>query len=282
LNSQGAAGRPNIPEARAGEGKKERLDAYNEQLGRSFFEEATPELQRQILGSMELIESSPRGLVPLSSGAGSKGLVFLFVDGLSWGGYPWYKPLALIQRYQSRAYLFKRNESDSLRAASQDLADQVGRLHSQYPDRKIIIIGYCTGGVITAYTVANLLTPSLKESVYFHTVASPLAGYGAPAIANIAKPFVGKMTIDIGRGVLKDLPPGTQRCHQWITANCGLDIHACKSRGEYPQMIGEENRNNILNERTLCGPENTTLFDDETHATIFSRVIEYVFQHPQE
>ncbi len=165
-------------------------------------------------------------------------------------------------------FVFKWSKRRSIEANVFELKKAVLELSLTHSNREVIAFASSAGGVLLVKTIDELSSKhEVPANFYFHSVSSPVNGYGAPRVAAVANPLVGKTTISIGIGLSGRLQnKRLQNCEQWVTTNCELDKHACKRRGGYPQLLDDP----------PCGTENVHMLNFESHSTVFPYVMREV------
>jgi hypothetical protein len=199
----------------------------------------TAEQRTEIDELMRSLRISRDALNEVSASPVSAGTpVFLLVHGLGLGGESdaWQRPIREIRKRGLQAYFFKWSKWRSLTRSADRLVAAIEEIRELHPGRKIVVVAHCSGGVIGLMALSRIQPWAERSEVFLHTTASPVFGYQAPLIAYAGAPFVGKATIELGRGS-RDRIGGAklQGCMNWINTRCDLDKHACLREGVSPQ-----------------------------------------------
>lgn len=204
--------------------------------------------------------------------------IILFVPGMPdhhLSGYS--QTLYQLSLIGSPVYIHNWNEKRRLGYNARHLQKSILKLAHDFPKAQITIIGYCAGGVITAYALKHFRdnNPELYSRLYAHTVATPFAGYGAPHFARVVSPIIGRSIIQVGIGVqFGDLNQQKLRCTQWATVNCDLDWHACPTKKTVPQLSARDGSP----VQDVCEGGRNEL-NNRTHATATAHVIRETIEH---
>lgn len=240
----------------------------------NFFKNLPSSQQKDLTEVMNKLQKSEKTFIELIKGEGEP---VLLVNGLRHMEDPipaeWMKPLHKLIQLKQMSYFYKWDKHKSLEENSSELKVIIVNILNNHPEKNLKIVGYSAGGVITLLTMDSLVNDPIAKRIYFHTIASPLYGYGAPAIANIASRFAGKSSIQIGMGSDKKLiHKKLNNCTHWVTTNCELDKHSCTKKGINPQL-GLVN----LNTAPLpCGEENIKRIQNESHASVLNAVFDEI------
>jgi hypothetical protein len=231
----------------------------------------SPQLHSKVKSVKEattLLSQSPEGLVHLFEGSE---MPILFVHGIDFDVGEWIRPLEISLKNKRNTYFYKFSKFDSLVASRDDMREAVINILEEHPQEELLIVAHSMGGIISLLTLDTFIRGQYEDRIKIHTIASPGFGFEAPPkMAYVLAPFIGLGTVQMGIGGYKKIRNDfLDQCHHWITTNCALDKHACNRRTLNPQT-GSLNGS----EKLPCGIKNVTYLDDETHATVISRVVE--------
>jgi hypothetical protein len=236
----------------------------------SFYKMLPTDKRLELDALIHKVSSSKERLVQLTDSASNKGPVYLIVQGEHFTTpFVWYEPYYWILASGRTVYAHKTSLRFRLEENSSELRQSVAELQSRYPARKLIVIGYSASGSVALVALQD--TPGIT----LHTVASPLAGYGAPKKAMMGGGVLGYTRMELGIGVIRHIKNHiTPSCVHWVTTNCNLDSHACQNKdGVYPESAGQE--------RDMpCGDDNVVNIDSKTHASVIAYVIRTLLRNP--
>ncbi len=234
----------------------------------SFVNELSIEERKSLNDVFFKIKNSQSTLTQMIQGSGNP---VLLIHGLDFENFPfeYLRPIHSLIGRQRNSFAFRWNKRDSIDKNSDQLIESLKKIMDLFPDHEVTVFAYSAGGGVALLALDKIKEDSFYSKISLHTIASPIYGYGAPDGAFIAIPFVGSSTIAIGKGINKKLIHSKlNQCHHWINTNCELDHHTCEYKGINPQLgpVASDVKN------LPCGSENTTLFNDENHASILNRV----------
>ena len=247
--------------------KRVAIELLKKKQFNSFINSLAPNDQYIIQTLFQEMADSHSYLLKIIDGTGSP---IVLINGLDIENFPfeYIRPIKRLIDDNRKTFAFRWSKKESIENNSQNLIDAFKTLKKEFPNQKITVFAYSAGGAVAIVALDKILENDIFKDITFHTIASPLYGYGAPIGALFAVPFVGSSTIAIGRGIYKKINHSHfKQCFQWINTNCELDQHACDYDGINPQLGLGINSPNI----SLCGTENTTLFRDENHASILNK-----------
>ncbi len=219
-------------------------------------------LAQSLEEKIRLMETTRKTLTLVQKGEGMPLLLLNGLDDSDHFSALWSQPLSRLIETGRPLYLFKWSTRDPLNLSRDRLITAIKSLLKD--EQTLHILGYSVGGAI-ALLAQEKLSLALNSRLQLYTVASPIYGYEAPKIADLAAPFVGAARIEIGQGIRNRLTHKYRNCIQWITTNCRLDKHACKQGKTYPEMGIENNQDPLCSERRY--------FDNETHVSILDRAV---------
>ncbi len=220
------------------------------------------------------IHTSKDSLISLVEADGDP---ILLVNGIGNHEFPieWIKPFHKLLDRKLLSYYFKWDKSLSLDTHSDELLTITRSLLEKHRGKKLTIIAYSAGGVITTLAMDQLADDPIAQQIHFHTVAAPLFGYGAPAWTKVASLFFGKSNIEIGIGNYQKLThKNLNQCTHWVTTNCEMDKHSCDSQEINPQLGPTKNQSSEL----PCGPAFTKRFHDEGHSSVLNRAFSEIIK----
>lgn len=251
--------------------KQKAFDKLNSDNAQTYFSHLAPADQKNLTDLIEKIKNSKEPLVQIVDNEGDP---VLFVNGIDFREFPheWIQPFQKLLTKKQLSYFFKWDKFNSIEKNRDDLVKTIKELHEKYPDKKLTVVGYSAGGVITLLAIDTLTDENISNNVIAHTVASPLFGYRAPLLAMIGAPFVGKSSIQIGRGNSDKLThKKLNNCHHWTTTNCEMDQHTCENDKLNPQLGMNSTGSDLP-----CGNDNITKLNDESHASVLNRVFDEI------
>lgn len=251
--------------------KYKKLELVNVEEAKTFLKSLDPKEQKIIEDLINSVKVSKKNLIALNEKFNENPV--LMVSGFDFRDFPseWIKPFHKAVNGNKSSYFFKWDRIDSINVNSTKLTEAIQEIKQKHPGKELTIIGYSAGGIIAIDAFDNLNESETLKNVKLLTVAAPVYGYNAPAIAKLGTPFVGKTTIQIGIGHYQNLKHKQfENCSQWITTSCELDQHACTKEGNNPQT-GKNNEG-------LCKNSPQILINDEGHATVLSRAVNEVFK----
>ena len=236
------------------------------------------ETREKVLSSIHRIKDTQSTMVAINEENLSSNELVILVHGLYFEnfGTEFLRPLIYLNQNKVNSYFFKWSNHKKMEDNASDFTKHILSLSQKYPEKKINIFSYCAGGIVTLFSMNQLLkTPEVYNRIQFHTVATPLHGYGAPKMAQVGIPIWGHSTITIGRGALQFLNKKTfESCQQWVNSNCELDKHACESKGVLPQM-GPVHLDDKIN---ICLNSKMIIFNNENHLSILNKVFFEIFK----
>lgn len=231
----------------------------------------TRDERREINRTLRALVKSKRWLNEISAAPVSNSPVFLLVHGLGLkeDTPAWEKPIHQLKSEGLQGYFFKWSKWRSLGTSAQRLVEAIGEIKAKHPGRKLVIVAHSAGGVISTMALDRIQTPASKGEIFLYTAASPFFGYQAPRIAHVGSLFVGKATIQLGRGSLGRLKNlKIHGCMNWLNTNCKLDKHACLHNGISPQAGAPDRHFSQL----PCG---NARIGELTHNEIIQDVMDY-------
>lgn len=232
------------------------------------FIQALPENEKKELNSfLEKIKNPKESLFTIVE---SDEDPILLVNGLDIQDFPyaWVKPFHKLQKTKRGSYYFQWDKFDSMETNKNKLTAVIKQILSKHAGKNLTIIGYSAGGIVVTRSMDELNDDPEAKRIQFHTVAAPLFGYKAPALAYLGVPFAGKTSIEIGIGQYDKLKnKKLTQCHHWVTTNCELDLHTCDNKTLNPQLGPGDARVSSL----PCGAENVIGYKDESHSSVLSR-----------
>jgi len=171
----------------------------------------------------------------------------------------------------------------SIAGNTRQLEHSIQTLAVKYPHRRLWILGYCSGGIITMEAQMRLNQLAIKDSMLAQalarmdwvTAASGFNGYEAPGIiAYAGAPFVGLLNIAIGFGQAGHYIDSQLRCDHHMTTDCEYDIHACPNKNGLPQFLNPEKNADMT---TPCSQGRITLHPRTTHQEILMAIFNATF-----
>lgn len=238
--------------------------------------------RRIVLDAIHDVRSSTEDLIPLmNSEVGEPRKdedVFLIIQGYDLNDlFVFYEPFHVLWQQQRLTYFYRWSVHKSMNENANLLNMSLMSLAAQYSGHKIVVIAYSSGGVVALAAMDRLRSSRnrIADTVYIHTIASPVFGFNAPPfVTYFGAPFVGIASAEMGIGVYDRLVNRPfSGCENWITTSCDLDVIACRAKGHvmYPQT------GKITAKQELpCGNWNAHYFDNESHTTILARVVREV------
>jgi hypothetical protein len=251
---------------------KEKQEAFNQlsiDNAHSFLNSLDANEQKKI---WELIGNINKAKDPLIQIAEGNGNPILLVDGIDPTEFPheWVKPFSKLLKNNNLSYFFKWSKYNSIEDNRDQLIDAIKNILEKHKDKKLTIMGYSAGGILTLLAMDKLQDSPQAKRINFNTVASPIFGYNAPAIAWLGAPFVGKTSIEIGLGAYKKLEHSQMSgCNHWVNTNCEMDKHTCENEGVNPQTGG-----GAITFQLPCGVNHIKRVENEGHASIVNHVFD--------
>jgi hypothetical protein len=161
--------------------------------------------------------------------------IVVFIAGLNYVETPeWNEVINIAKAKGLDTQFWNWSKYASLQEISQGFKLKLLAISRENPEIPIIVIGHCSGGVLSIMAFSDMQLEGTAKNIFVHTIASPLFGYDAPSIGRIVSPFIGKATFEIGFG-LQDIPNQLSQCQHWVTIDCSADKHACRRGDIYPQ-----------------------------------------------
>jgi len=212
------------------------------------------------------VSSSKNDLIPIVTTQDSEH-VFLCVRGLGDITYPWYETFLMAINSRDTVYFFRWYKRSTVDQNVESLEKSLNELRLRYPEKKIKVVGYSAGGVLGSIALSKTRNPFLTKKIELHTIASPLQGYSFGKHSMLGSVFAGNTTVNLGIGLQNEIKPhNLGNCHQWITTNCALDIHACDRKGKWPQLL------------QICSKANIHFFGNDSHTSILPKVMSKILQ----
>lgn len=244
----------------------------------SFFNSLPGTEQKDISNILNTIKNSKTSLVKIIEAEGDP---ILFVHGLDYhADFPveWIKPFSQLIQKKQLSYFFKWSKFKSIEDNSTELVSIIKSITDIHKDKNLTIVAYSAGGVVTAFAMESLADDPISKRIYFHTIASPLFGYNSHPFGFVAIPFVGKTTIQIGRGKFEKITnKHFTQCHHWVNTNCELDQHTCTYNGVNPQLGPSNQTSSPL----PCGEKNISQYNNESHASVINRALSEILNPNQ-
>ena len=253
------------------EQKQKAFEEINLKNAKAYLSSLPLDKQRANDDLIKKINDSKNSLVPITDGDGDP---VLLVDGIDPSKFPheWVKPFNKLMDKKQSSYFFKWDKFNSIEKNRDQLMGAIKDVLEKHKNKKLTIIGYSAGGVLTVLAMEKLSDGPLAKRIQFNTVASPLFGYKAPGIAWLGAPFYGKTTIQIGVGNYDNLVhKQMSQCNHWVNTNCEMDKHTCERDGLNPQ-IGPHDQPFSL----PCGKGHINRIDNESHASIVNRAFDEI------
>lgn len=251
--------------------KYKKLELLNVEEAKMFLKNLEAKEQKIIEDLINSVKVSKKNLIPLYEKIDQNPV--LMVSGFDFRDFPteWIKPFHTVVNGKKSSYFFKWDRFDSINKNSTKLGEAIKEIKEKHPGKELTIIGYSAGGIIALDAFDNLTESDTLKNVKLLTVAAPIHGYNAPALAKLGTPFFGKTTIQIGMGHYQNLKHKQfENCSEWITTSCELDQHACTKEGNNPQT-GKSNE-------SLCKNSKPILINNEGHSSVLNRVVSDFFK----
>lgn len=179
----------------------------------------------------------------------------------------WIRPITKLIEQEKNVYFYKWDKFKTLKENQMLLVNEIKIILRNAP--RMTLVGHSVGGVIALFAHDLLQETHMASRVELHTIASPIFGYDAPALAVLGIPFVGSTTIEIGMGAFKNLKHHKMNsCTHWVNTNCEMDKHACVNKKNFTAQLKVVDM--------PCGNENIRYFSEETHNSILNKVFESI------
>lgn len=279
--------RPDCENATGPFGRRNCLNAFGHRAVLELRRHVPAERLALIDHTVESIRRLERGLIAVEHDrgravrarvrAGRRPPVILYVQGYYFeDADEWFRPFARWLGMGIATYIFRWHHAQGLQEVSRSIVDAIGRIHMMHPEREVIVIAFCSGGIPATLAWQTLQsaarTPqelaTFTRSHRLVTVATPFDGYGAPGFADVLDHVYGPIAVDIGQGTGgRELEHSSlSACAHHVTTDCRYDINACNFShlSPSPQQLSH----------MPCLEQPVTAHPELTHIEVLDSVVE--------